>query len=337
MMCMYKGLRPLLFAMDPEKSHDLTLTMLDMLHRFKLLVYPTVQNPVEVMGLRFTNPVGLAAGLDKSGDHVDPLGALGFGFVEVGTVTPRPQQGNPQPRLFRLPQHQALINRMGFNNKGVDHLVTQLKRRRYKGILGVNMGKNKDTPLEMAKNDYLDVMEKVYPYADYCVVNISSPNTPQLRALQGLAYLADLLKTLKQAQYRLESQYHCYRPLVVKLAPDMEDNALQSIAQCLLDEGMDGVIMSNTTNQRPHLREVELAGEVGGLSGKPLEAIATHKLKVLRDYLQGRLPIIASGGIMSAADAQAKWDAGAVLVQLYTGLIYAGPGLIKRCAQRANC
>lgn len=331
-MCFYKGLRKLLFAMDPEQSHNFTLKALDTMYRFKLVFYPTIHNPVKTMGLTFTNGVGLAAGLDKNGDHMDALGALGFGFIEVGTVTPRPQMGNPQPRLFRIPQQEALINRMGFNNKGVDHLVAQLKARRYQGIVGVNMGKNKDTPLEEAKQDYLTVMEKVYPYADYCVVNVSSPNTPQLRALQGVDYLKDLLSTLKQAQSRLETRYHCYRPLVVKLASEIEDEELKTIAQCLLDEGMDGVIMSNTTRERLGLEGIVVAEEAGGLSGKPLGAIATHKVKVLGDYLQGRLPIIASGGVMSATDAQAKREAGAALVQLYTGLIYEGPGLIKRCA-----
>lgn len=319
--------------MDEEKSHDLALKLLNLMYRFKFLFYAKSYQPIEVMGLLFNNPVGLAAGLDKNGDYIDALGALGFGFIEVGTITPLPQSGNPQPRLFRLPQHDGLINRMGFNNKGVDHLVTQLKARRYTGIVGVNMGKNKETPLELAKQDYLTVLEKVYPHADYCVVNISSPNTPQLRALQGIAYLKDLLKALKQAQIRLSERYHTYRPLVVKLAPDIAEDELKSIAQCLLDEGMDGVIMSNTTVERFGLENDDLAQEQGGLSGKPLNAMATHKVKILEDYLQGRLPIIASGGVMSAADAQAKRKAGAVLIQVYTGLIYQGPSLIKNCVQ----
>ena len=336
-MSFYKVLQPMLFAIDSEKSHNITLKALSLMHRFHLLFYPTIENPVKTMGLTFRNPIGLAAGMDKNGDYMDPLGALGFGFIEVGTVTPRPQEGNPHPRLFRLSQQKALINRMGFNNKGVDHLVTQLKRRRYQGLVGVNMGKNKETPLDEAKQDYLTVMEKVYPYTDYCVVNISSPNTPQLRALQGIHYLKDLLSTLKQAQSRFTSRYQYYRPLLVKLAPDIPYVDLKDVAQCLRDEGMDGVIMSNTTVERPGLEEINLAKEAGGLSGAPLTNLATDKIKMLANYLQGRLPIIASGGIMSASDAEAKQKAGAVLVQLYTGLVYEGPDLIKQCAYIDFC
>lgn len=332
MLNFYSLLRPLLFALAAEKAHSMTLETLNLLYRLKLLFYPTVNNPTEIMGLNFSNPVGLAAGLDKNGDYIDALGALGFGFIEVGTITPLPQAGKPQPRLFRLPQDKALINRMGFNNKGVDHLVKRLKTRRYPGIVGVNIGKNEQTPLAEASRDYLTVLTKVYPYSDYCVINISSPNTTQLRELQTKEYLSNLLNELKKHQLRLSEQYHCYRPLVVKLAPDLTEEALTWIAKCLLNEGIDGVIMSNTTLDRPKLVNKVLAQEVGGLSGLPLQEKADNRLAILADCLQNRLPIIGVGGILHQQDAQRKITQGASLVQLYTGLIYQGPGLISACA-----
>lgn len=281
-----------------------------------------------VMGLEFPNRVGLAAGLDKNGEFIDALGGLGCGFIEVGTVTPKPQPGNPQPRLFRLPQAQALINRMGFNNHGVAALVARIRARQYGGVLGVNLGKNRDTPIEQAAEDYVSGLRAVYPYADYVTVNISSPNTSHLRDLQSEDTLRGLLATLKGEQLRLHADQRRYVPLAVKIAPDLTEPQLAAIAAVVLAAGIDGVIATNTTVARDGVVGLAYAREAGGLSGAPLTRRATAVVKYLATAIDGRIPIIAAGGIMSAQDALDKLAAGASLVQLYTGLIYRGPGLV---------
>jgi len=289
------------------------------------------------MGLRFPNPVGLAAGLDKDGACIDGLAALGFGFVEVGTVTPRPQPGNPKPRMFRLVPEQALINRLGFNNRGVEHLLRQLEKSRFardaNSILGINIGKNFDTPLAKAHEDYLACMRKVYAWASYITINISSPNTEGLRDLQGQDPLNHLLDLLKKEQTRLADEHGKYVPLAVKIAPDLEPDALREIAGIVLRHEMDAVIATNTTIQRSAVADSPHASEKGGLSGAPLLSASNVAIQTMAEALNGALPIIGVGGIMSGADAQAKIDAGAELVQIYTGLIYRGPGLVAECAE----
>ena len=329
---MYSLLRPLLFTLPPEVAHHFTLQTLNTLYYLKLsrlLFGKTVSAPCTVIGLSFPNPIGLAAGLDKNAECIDGLAALGFGFIEVGTVTPRPQPGNPSPRLFRLPKAQALINRMGFNNQGVDQLIANIQKARFSGILGINIGKNFDTPLENATDDYLIGLQKIYAYADYVAVNISSPNTPGLRQLQQGDELENLLSSLKQAQQQLAKQHKKYVPLVVKIAPDLSDNALSELAEKLLAHQIDGVIATNTTLSRAGVENLPSADETGGLSGAPLTKRATQIVQHLNHTLQGKIPIIAAGGVMSAADAQEKLEAGASLVQIYTGLIYKGPYLVK--------
>lgn len=328
----YPLIRKALFALPPETSHNLSLELLGASERVGLLPLfsPKVtDNPVEVMGLKFANPVGLAAGLDKNGDYFNALGALGFGFVEIGTITPRPQPGNPKPRLFRIPEAQAIINRMGFNNLGIDHLVEQVKQRRYKGVLGINIGKNADTPVERAVDDYLICMEKAYAHADYITVNISSPNTPGLRSLQFGDTLVQLLAPLKEAQLRLAQLHGKQVPLAVKIAPDMNDEEIRATARALLDQGIDGVIATNTTVGRDGVENSPQASEAGGLSGAPLTQKSTAVIAALADELAGRIPIIGVGGIFSGADARAKMAAGASLVQVYSGFIYRGPGLVR--------
>ncbi len=280
------------------------------------------------MGLTFRNPVGLAAGLDKNGNYIDALGALGFGFLEIGTVTPRPQPGNPRPRLFRLPEHQAIINRMGFNNAGIDHLLENVNKASYQGILGINIGKNFDTPMAKAVDDYLAGLRKAYSYADYITINISSPNTKNLRQLQQGDEIRRLLETLKEEQRLLQARHGRHVPLVIKIAPDLEDEEIRHIAGLLLDFEIDGVIATNTTIARDAIGDHPLAGEAGGLSGAPLKQRSTVVLKALAAELNGRVPIIAAGGICSAADAQEKLDAGASLVQIYSGLIFHGTQLL---------
>lgn len=325
----YEILRKFLFSFEPETAHSLSLAALKWLQRcgFKL---PQKQIPRSVMGLQFPNPVGLAAGLDKNGDYIDALAALGFGFIEIGTITPRPQPGNPKPRLFRLPQAHALINRMGFNNKGVDYLVAQVKKAKFSGILGINIGKNFDTPLEQAVDDYCFCLQRVYPYASYVVINISSPNTPGLRDLQFAAQLDELLVKLKQEQQQLAQQHNKLVPLVVKISPDLSDAEIETIADVLLRNKVEGVIATNTTLAREGVEGLEHATEQGGLSGKPVKDKSTRVIKKLSQHLQGKLPIIGVGGIESAADASEKLAAGASLVQIYTGFIYQGPGLIRQ-------
>jgi dihydroorotate dehydrogenase len=330
----YALARRVLFALDPETAHHLTLTSLRALQRMSL----TGRKPLApascartVMGLRFPNPVGLAAGLDKNGAYVDALAALGFGFIEVGTVTPRPQPGNPRPRLFRLPDVDALINRMGFNNDGVDRLVENVRRSTWRGVLGINIGKNFETPIERAADDYLECLRKVYELASYVTVNISSPNTQGLRALQGADQLDMLLASIAEERERLADRHSKRVPIAVKIAPDLNESEIVAIAERLRKHGIDAVIATNTTVGRDGVGAHPRASEAGGLSGAPLTAKATDVVAKLSRELGPAVPIIGVGGIMSAADALAKIASGATLVQLYTGLIYAGPQVVKDC------
>ncbi|WP_150047273.1 MULTISPECIES: quinone-dependent dihydroorotate dehydrogenase [Methylomonas] len=331
-MNLYPLLRPLLFALDPERAHHATLQLLETSRRLGLsrLAFPNLPDkPVEAMGLQFKNPLGLAAGLDKNGEYIDALSAVGFGFLEIGTVTPRPQPGNPKPRLFRLPEHQAIINRMGFNNLGIEHLLRQVEQCRYRGILGINIGKNADTPIEQAREDYLTGLRKSYAAASYVTINISSPNTQNLRQLQQGDEIRQLLDALKQEQTILQRQHGKYTPIAVKIAPDLTPEQVRHIADLLLAFGMDAVIATNTTIARESVAGHRLAEQAGGLSGAPLRQRATAVVAQLADALQGKLPIIAAGGILSAQDAQEKLDAGARLIQVYSGLIYRGPELVR--------
>lgn len=334
----YPLIRNILFRLEAERAHQVALAGLKMAHAFRvtrLMAGNIPRQEQRVLGLRFPNPLGLAAGLDKNGDYIDALGGLGFGFIEVGTVTPRPQSGNPRPRLFRLPEERALINRLGFNNKGVDYLVGRLRRARYDGIVGVNIGKNLDTPVERALDDYLTCMSAVYPHADYITVNVSSPNTPGLRELQHGELLHGLLAGLKAEQLRLKVSWGRYVPLVVKIAPDMRQEQLLEMADALLHHGVDGVAATNTTLERPgHTERHRHGHEQGGLSGRPLMDRSTEVVKILADHLDGRLPIIGVGGVASGGDALRKLQAGASLVQLYTGLIYQGPGMVGEALRR---
>ncbi|MDH4286256.1 MAG: quinone-dependent dihydroorotate dehydrogenase [Gallionella sp.] len=333
---MFSLLRPALFHLDPEAAHDLTLGGLKTAYSLGLsclIAKRPADNPRTVMGLSFPNPVGLAAGLDKNGDCIDGLAALGFGFIEIGTVTPLPQPGNPRPRLFRLPQAQAIINRMGFNNDGVDKLVENVKRADYRGILGINIGKNAATPIEQAADDYLICLRKVYAHASYVTVNISSPNTKNLRQLQDEDALNKLLKTLKAEQQKLADAHGKYVPVTLKIAPDLETEQIAQIAQLLMQHRIDGVIATNTTLSREGVENIEHGNETGGLSGAPVRVKSTAVIRALHRHLQGALPIIGAGGILSGADAAEKIGAGASLVQIYSGLIYRGPELIaESCA-----
>ncbi len=331
-MNLYSLIRPLLFQLDPETAHHVTLTSLKIAHTFgldKLIAQTSDHAPVTIMGLEFKNPVGLAAGLDKNGDYIDALAALGFGFIEIGTVTPRPQPGNPKPRMFRIPEHQAIINRMGFNNKGIDYLIEQVKKSSYQGILGINIGKNADTPIEKATDDYLIGLAKAYPWASYITINISSPNTQNLRQLQQGDEIRKLLDALKQLQNHLHAKHGRYVPLVVKIAPDLSSDEIIHIAGLLIELELDGVIATNTTISRDRIKDHPLAEETGGLSGTPVKEASTCVVAKLNEQLSGKIPIIAAGGIMSAKDAQEKIAAGAGLVQIYSGLIYRGPELVN--------
>jgi dihydroorotate dehydrogenase len=334
---MYRLLRPLLFRLDAERAHDLTLALLDTAARVGL---PPVRRapaaPVRVMGLDFPNPVGLAAGLDKNGAHIDALARLGFGFLEVGTVTPRPQPGNPRPRMFRIPPARAVINRMGFNNLGVDRLVRNVRAAAYRGVLGINIGKNFDTPIERAALDYVACMRKAWPVASYLTVNVSSPNTRNLRQLQQADELDRLLGELKAEQARLADQHARYVPLALKIAPDLSSEEVNTVAGLLLAHRIDAVIATNTTISRDGVEGLRHADEAGGLSGAPLTGRATQVVRLLAQQVGGRIPIIAAGGIMSAQDGAVRLAAGASLVQLYTGLVYAGPGLIYECIAQAG-
>jgi dihydroorotate dehydrogenase len=321
-----------MFRLDAETSHELALGSMNLaasLGLHKLMGAGTQSLPTKVMGIRFPNPVGLAAGLDKNGTAVDGLAAMGFGFVEVGTVTPRPQPGNPKPRLFRIPEHQAIINRMGFNNAGVDQLLKNLERSSYQGVLGINIGKNKDTPNEQAHLDYLLCLRKVYSRASYITVNVSSPNTPGLRTLQFGESLNILLDALKTEQARLASIHGRYVPIAVKIAPDMDNDELGLVAASLKTYEMDGVIATNTTLSREGVEDSPLAQEAGGLSGAPVRNRSTATIRALAEHLDGALPIIGVGGITEGFDAAEKIEAGASLVQIYTGFIYRGPALVR--------
>lgn len=335
---LYALLRPLLFSLDPERAHHLTLPALKRAAAWGLtgMLGKPAANPRTVMGVTFPNPVGLAAGLDKDGAFIDGLAALGFGSIEVGTVTPRAQAGNPKPRMFRLPAANAVINRMGFNNGGVDAFVANVQASRFyqdrQGVLGLNIGKNADTPIERAADDYLHCLEKVYPYASYVTVNISSPNTKNLRQLQGASEIDALLSQLKQAQQRLADQHKRYVPLALKIAPDMDNEQIKNIAEALIRHGIDGVIATNTTTSRDAVQGMVHGAEAGGLSGAPVFHLSNQVIRGLKAELGDALPIIGVGGIFSGADAKAKIDAGAALVQVYTGLIYRGPALVKECA-----
>jgi len=333
---MYSLLRRILFLFDAETVHVFSLRFLSIANAtglLRLFVKQRVQAPVTVMGIEFPNAVGLAAGLDKNAGHIEALAQCGFGFIEVGTVTPLAQPGNAKPRLFRLEADHAIINRMGFNNAGVAALVDQVTKARKQCVLGINIGKNKDTPLENAVDDYLKCMSQVYPYADYITINISSPNTPGLRQLQHGEGLTSLLTQLKKKQTELHQQYQRYVPLAVKIAPDLSQAEIEDIAERLLSAKIDAVIATNTTNSRPATLSChKLAREEGGLSGQPLFELSTHVLKQLVSALDGRIPVIAAGGISSPSDALAKIRAGASLVQIYTGFIYSGPKLIHDCA-----
>ena len=334
---MYGLLRPALFGLDPERAHRLGLQGLDALQRAGLARLRGARPrpfPTRLLGLTFPNPVGLAAGLDKNGDHIDGLFALGFGFVEIGTITPRPQAGNPMPRMFRLPAHRAVINRMGFNNAGVDALVRNVERARGRsGPLGINIGKSKDTPNEEAERDYLHCLERVYPLADYITVNISSPNTAGLRELQEEQALRRLVATLREAQERLGARHGKRVPMLVKIAPDLSDDDVHACARVLGDLQVDGVIATNTTVSRISVQDDPRSRETGGLSGEPLMNKSTAVLRMLRTRLPEAIPLIGVGGILSGADAVKKMAAGASLVQLYTGLVYRGPGLIGECVE----
>ncbi|MCZ0927061.1 quinone-dependent dihydroorotate dehydrogenase [Halomonas janggokensis] len=332
---MYALARSLFFRIDPETSHGMALGALDALHRVggvKRLMGPPVDDPVELMGLRFANRVGLAAGLDKNADHLDALGEIGFGFIEVGTVTPQAQPGNPKPRLFRLAGHEAIINRFGFNNRGVAHLVAQVKQRHYGGIVGINIGKNLTTSVDDALGDYLACLEAVHGVADYVTVNISSPNTPGLRTLQFGAQLDALLGPIRARSQALDEQEGRQVPLLVKIAPDMTDEEVALVAASIERNAFDGVIATNTTISREMVAGDPQADEAGGLSGKPVFEASNRIIRLLRAHLPD-MPIIGVGGIDSGEAARTKRDAGADLVQLYSGLIYRGPRLVNECAE----
>nr|A4XWQ0.1 RecName: Full=Dihydroorotate dehydrogenase (quinone); AltName: Full=DHOdehase; Short=DHOD; Short=DHODase; AltName: Full=Dihydroorotate oxidase [Pseudomonas mendocina ymp] len=329
---MYSLARELLFKLSPETSHELSIDLIGAGGRLGLnglLTKAPASLPTSVMGLQFANPVGLAAGLDKNGDAIDGFAQLGFGFVEIGTVTPRPQPGNPKPRLFRLPQAEAVINRMGFNNLGVDHLLERVKAAKYQGVLGINIGKNFDTPVERAVDDYLTCLDKVYAHASYVTVNVSSPNTPGLRSLQFGDSLKELLEALRRRQEDLTQEHGKRVPLAIKIAPDMSDEETALVASALLGADMDAVIATNTTLSREGVEGLAHADEAGGLSGSPVRDKSTHIVKVLAGELGGRLPIIAVGGITEGRHAAEKIAAGASLVQIYSGFIYKGPALIR--------
>ncbi len=327
---MYSLLKPLLFGVDAELAHDVSMDLLQQFHG--LLPNQQILKPVTVMGIEFPNAVGLAAGLDKNADYLDGLSRFGFGFIEVGSITPRPQPGNPQPRLFRLGSKQSIINRMGFNNKGVDYLVQQVEKRSGNYKLGINIGKNLTTPVDQALSDYELCLRKVYNAADYIAVNISSPNTPGLRALQNEDALESLLAGLRDARHELEDQFQVRRPMALKVAPDLDDRAIPGIAECLIRYEMDALIATNTTLDRSYVSGHRYAEEAGGCSGRAVRDVSRHILKQFHQVLGNDVPIISVGGIDSAEEAKLRLDSGASLVQLYSSLIYRGPGLVKEIA-----
>lgn len=328
----YPFVRKALFQLDAERAHNLTFQQLRRISGtpFERLIRQNLPTkPVTCMGLTFKNPLGLAAGLDKNGECIDVLGALGFGFIEIGTVTPRPQPGNDKPRIFRLPEAEGLINRMGFNNQGVDNLVENVKKAYFDGILGINIGKNKDTPVEQGEDDYLACMDKIYPYAGYIAINISSPNTPGLRSLQYGEALDSLLSSIKKKQQQLQEYHHKYVPVAVKIAPDLSEEELVQVADSLIRHNIDGVIATNTTLDRSLVQGIKYCDEAGGLSGRPVQLKSTEVIRRLSHELKESLPIIGVGGIDSVISAREKMAAGASLVQIYSGFIYKGPPLIK--------
>ncbi|ASU16745.1 quinone-dependent dihydroorotate dehydrogenase [Actinobacillus pleuropneumoniae] len=330
---MYSLIRKCLFSMDAETAHNFSIQALKLAGKLPINVLPMPLNPVEVMGLQFKNPIGLAAGADKNGEAIDGFGKLGFGFIEVGTVTPVVQDGNPKPRQFRILEAEGIINRNGFNNLGVDVLVENVKKAKYDGIIGINIGKNAVTPIERALDDYQICLRKVYEHADYITVNISSPNTKNLRTLQYGEALDDLLRSLKSEQESLSQKFNRYKPLVLKIAPDLTDEEIASVADGLVRHKIDGVIAGNTTLSRDPVVGLKNAEQQGGLSGKPLNTLSTRLISTLAKELNGALPIIGSGGIHSVASGQEKIDAGASLLQVYSAMIYQGPALIQNLAK----
>jgi dihydroorotate dehydrogenase len=330
---MYSLVRRALFITDPETAHGLALEGLRLGHGLGAtsLLCKTISQPVTVMGLEFPNPVGMAAGMDKNGDYIDALGSVGFGFVEIGTVTPRPQPGNPKPRVFRLEKATAMINRLGFNNKGVDYLVRQVQKRKFSGILGINIGKNFDTPNDKAVDDYLIGLEKVYPHADYITINISSPNTKDLRDLQDAEQLDALLGALNSRRIELADEFDKRVPLVVKVAPDLEDQQIPEIAEVVVRSEFDGLIATNTTISREEVKGLPHAEEQGGLSGAPVKDRSNHVLAAFRAALPAEIALIGTGGITRGEDAAEKMELGAELVQFYTGFVYKGPDLVTDC------
>ena len=339
MIDQYSFLRPWLFCLDPEKAHNLTLSNLDRAERWGLLqrfITKPLADPQKLCGIQFPNPVGLAAGLDKDGKHIDSLAALGFGFLEIGTVTPRAQAGNPKPRMFRLPEAEGIINRMGFNNDGVEACVARVRKSKFwqdGGIVGLNIGKNASTPIDQASQDYMIAMSAVYEIASYITVNISSPNTQHLRSLQSEEMLRSLLHDLSEERKKLSDQYGFHKPLFLKIAPDLDQDDIYLIADLLLEFGIDAVIATNTTISREAVKGMTNSEEAGGLSGAPVRAASSLVIKTLKARLGDTLPIIGVGGILSGADAREKVMAGASLIQLYSGLIYRGPELVNECAQ----
>jgi dihydroorotate dehydrogenase len=331
----YDLARKVLFATDPETAHELTLESLRIGHQLGAtrLLCRVRRQPVSCMGLEFPNPVGVAPGLDKNGDYFEALGDLGFGFVEIGTVTPRAQPGNPKPRVFRLTQARAMINRLGFNNKGVDHLVKRVRNHHYQGILGINIGKNFDTPIERAVDDYLYCLDRVYPYADYVTVNISSPNTKDLRSLQGADQLDRLLGALDNRRTELTDEHGSRVPFAVKVAPDLDKAQISVMAEVIARHGMDAVVATNTTISRAGVEGMKYADETGGLSGAPLKPLADRVLSELRASLPDEISLIGVGGITCGQDAVDKLEHGAQLVQFYTGMVYRGPELVSECLQ----
>lgn len=332
---MYSLIRKAIFSLDAENAHDLTIQLLKIAGNSPLkpllkaaLACPK-GNEKTVMGVRFSNPIGLAAGADKNAEAIDGFGAMGFGFIEVGTVTPLAQDGNPKPRQFRLPDAEGIINRNGFNNKGIDYVLENVKSAKYRGVIGINIGKNKATPIENGKDDYIYCLNKAYNYAGYITVNISSPNTPDLRRLQYGDAFEDLLQSLKARQKILAEQYNKYVPIAVKIAPDLNEAELVQIADSLRRHAIDGVIATNTTVSRDTVSGLKNAEQSGGLSGKPLQHKSTAIIARLYQELKGDIPIIGSGGIDGVQNAQEKINAGAELLQVYSGLIYHGPALIK--------
>lgn len=325
-------IRPLVFCLDPETAHGMTIKLGKFLSHQPFLKFAgqsVESHPVEVMGLKFDNPLGLAAGMDKNGDAIDYLGALGFGHLELGTITPKPQPGNDRPRMFRITKARGLINRMGFNNKGVDYLVANLQKRHYKGIIGVSIGKNETTPIDQAESDYLICMEKVYPYCDYIAVNISCPNTKDLTALQEAEPLVRLLGTLQNKRKELASSSGRYIPLVVKISPDLTDIQLEAICDCCLRLEIDGMTCTNTTTSREEIHGMPHASEWGGLSGEPIRQKSTNVLRKVHDLTQDRIPLIGVGGVDGVITAKEKLNVGASLIQLYSSFVYQGPQVIQ--------